>query len=320
MKVILTGGAGFIGSCFLQKLNGEGITDVIVVDRLDELKRKNLLGKKYIDYIEKEDFLSLLLDEKIGKVDLFIHLGACTSTMEKNASYLVKNNFIYSKEVAKWAFKNDVRFLYASSAATYGAGENGFGDEDENTRKLKPLNLYGFSKHLFDLRIIGNNFSDKCAGFKFFNVFGPNEYHKGYMRSVVVKSFEEIKTQGKVHLFKSYRDKCPDGEQKRDFVYVKDVVKVMYYFIENPDKNGIFNVGTGKARSFNDLAGALFSALEMERKIEYVDMPESIRENYQYFTQADLRKLRKAGCNHQFMELNEAVADYAGYLKEQKYL
>jgi len=320
MKVILTGGAGFIGSCFLQKLNREGITDIIVVDHLDELKWKNLLNKKYTDYIEKEDFLSLLLDEKIKKVDLIVHLGACSSTMEKNVSYLIKNNFLYSKEIAKWAFKNDIRFLYASSAATYGAGENGFDDEDENTRKLKPLNLYGFSKHLFDLWVISNNFLDKCAGFKFFNVFGPNEYHKGYMRSVVVKAFEEIKTQGKVHLFKSYIEKCSDGEQKRDFVYVKDVIEVMYYFIENPDKNGIFNIGTGKARSFNDLAGALFSALEMERKIKYVDMPESIRENYQYFTQADLKKLRKAGCNHQFMELNEAVADYVGYLQEQKYL
>jgi len=320
MKIILTGGAGFIGSCFLWKLNNVGISDILVVDHLNKLKEKNLVNKKFKDYIEKKDFLPLIQKNKIKKIDAVIHLGACTNTMETNIPYILENNFYYSKILVQWALQNNSLFFYASSGATYGNGENGFSDEDENTLKLMPLNLYGLSKHFFDFWIIDNKLSDKVVGFKFFNVFGPNEYHKGEMRSVVLKSYEKIKKDGEIYLFKSYRKEYLDGEQKRDFVYVKDVIEVMYYFIKNPDKKGIFNIGTGEAKSFNQLAISLFSSLNMKPKIHYFDMPEDIREKYQYFTEADLKKLRKAGCNHKFMKLDEAISDYVSYLKENKYL
>jgi ADP-L-glycero-D-manno-heptose 6-epimerase len=322
MKILLTGGAGFIGSCLLRKLNSEGIDDIMVVDHLGcSEKWKNLTGKGFQEYMEKGDFMDCLESGKLKKAfDVIIHMGACTSTTEPDASYLIENNYGYSLKLAKFALAEKAVFLYASSAAAYGAGEHGYGDEDENTPRLKPLNMYGYSKHLFDLWLIHNKLTDKVTGFKFFNVFGPNEYHKGDMRSVPAKVFSSVAAGEKMRLFKSYRDDYAHGEQKRDFVYVKDAVDVLFYFIEHPDKKGIFNLGTGLARSWNDLAGALFSALKIKPGIEYIDMPPALREKYQYFTEADLKKLRKTGCSHEFLTLEESITDYVEYLKNSDYL
>lgn len=322
MKIILTGGAGFIGSCILHKLNSLGVDDIIIVDQLgDSEKWKNLSGKVFEDYIEKDKFLEYLEKGSLkDKIDMVIHMGACSATTELDASYLMENNYQYSKRLCLWALKNQAAFLYASSAATYGDGELGYNDEDDHTLGLRPMNIYGFSKHLFDLWLIKNKLTDKVTGFKFFNVFGPNEYHKGDMRSVIAKSFSQVMKSGVIKLFMSYRMDYADGEQKRDFIYIKDAVDIVNYFIEHPNKKGIFNVGTGQARSWNDIAKALFNALEKKAQIEYIPMPESIREKYQYFTQADLIKLRKSGCQHQCLSLEESVKDYAGYLNNQSYL
>lgn len=322
MKVLLTGGAGFIGSCLLRKLNSEGIDDIMVVDHLGcSEKWKNLMGKSFQEYMEKGDFMDCLESGKLKKeFDVIIHLGACTSTTESDASYLIENNYVYSVKLAKFALAEKAVFLYASSAATYGAGEQGYSDEDRDTLHLRPLNMYGYSKHLFDLWLIKNKLTDKITGFKFFNVFGPNEYHKGDMMSVAAKVFPLLAAGEKMKLFKSYRDDYAHGEQKRDFVYVKDAAEVIFYFIRHPDKKGIFNLGTGIARSWNDLAGALFSALKIKPGIEYIDMPPVLRDKYQYFTEAGLKKLRKAGCNHKFLTLEESIRDYAEYLKNGEYL
>ncbi|HRZ14244.1 MAG TPA: ADP-glyceromanno-heptose 6-epimerase [Candidatus Omnitrophota bacterium] len=322
MKILLTGGAGFIGSCLLWKLNKEGIRDVCIVDHLgtDE-KWKNLAGKTFQDYFDKEDFIQLVDQGAFKKqFDCVVHLGACSSTMEQDAGYLMRNNYLYSLRLARWALKNKVPFLYASSAATYGGGELGYSDADAVTLTLRPLNMYGYSKQLFDLWLIRNRLSSKVTGFKFFNVFGPNEYHKEQMRSVIAKVFDGVRAGQPMRLFKSHRSDYADGQQQRDFIYVKDAVAMVYYFIDHPDRKGIFNIGTGAARSWNDVAFALFSALQMKPSIEYIEMPAAIRPNYQYFTEASLAKLRKAGCRHACMSLEEAVKDYAGYLKDHSYL
>ncbi|MCD6407422.1 ADP-glyceromanno-heptose 6-epimerase [bacterium] len=320
MKIILTGGAGFIGSCFLWKLNKEGIEDIFVVDHLNERKEKNLKNKKFSDYFEKGEFLRLIEKDKIERVDAVIHLGACTSTVETNAEYIIENNYIYSKILAEWCLRNNIRFIYASSAATYGDGENGFSDEDEITLKLKPLNLYGISKHLFDLWVVSNKLTGKFVGLKFFNVYGPNEYHKGEMRSIVAKAYDEIVKTGKIKLFKSYRKNIKDGEQKRDFISVFDVINVIFFFMKNPTVSGIFNVGTGKARSFNEVANIIFSILGKTPLIEYVEMPERIKRQYQYFTEARVEKLRKAGYTENFSSLEEGIKSYIEFLRETKYL
>ncbi len=322
MKIAVTGGAGFIGSCLIWKLNAAGIFDIIVVDQLDSSQKwRNLAGKKVLDYIDKDKFILDLESNKFrGKLEAIIHLGACSSTLETNATYLLENNYMYSKRLAQWCLGKDVRFLYASSAATYGSGESGYSDEDKATLKLKPLNMYGYSKQLFDLWLIKSRLSNKVTGFKFFNVFGPNEYHKEEMRSVIAKNFESVAKEKKIKLFRSYRKDYSDGQQKRDFIYVKDAIEIVYYFLEHKSKKGIFNVGSGKARSWNDLAKAIFSALGLKPHIEYIDMPVAIRDKYQYFTQADLRKLKDAGCKHKFMSLEEAVKDYVSYLKDGSYL
>ncbi|MBN2097733.1 MAG: ADP-glyceromanno-heptose 6-epimerase [Candidatus Omnitrophica bacterium] len=322
MKVIVTGAAGFIGSCLLWKLNQQGVDDILVVDNLgDSLKWRNLLGKRFHDYIEKDDFLNLVLEEKIDKrTDVIVHLGACTSTVCTDARYFIKNNYEYSKVLAEFALKNKISFIYASSAATYGSGKDGFSDEDKVSVTLTPLNMYGFSKQLFDLWLINQGLQQKVAGFKFFNVFGPNEYHKGEMMSVIAKSFDKIVKEKKIRLFKSYRSDYADGEQKRDFIYVKDAVDVLWHFIEHPKKTGIFNLGSGCAHTWNMLAQAIFSALGLPTNIEYFDMPEAIRDKYQYYTQADLSKLQKAEINHHFFDFTEAVGDYVGYLKNHAYL
>ncbi|MFC1559582.1 ADP-glyceromanno-heptose 6-epimerase [Candidatus Margulisiibacteriota bacterium] len=317
--IILTGGAGFIGSCFLRKLNQQKENNILVVDHLtSDIKKKNLDGKNFIDYAEKSEFIRDVKNGKLPKnVKAIFHIGACSSTMETNKDYLMENNYEYSRILAEWALKDDIQFYYASSAATYGDGSLGYSDEDAVSLKLKPMNLYGLSKQLFDAWVIENKLSDKVVGWKYFNVFGPNEYHKGPMRSLVLKAYEQIKKDGKIGLFKSYKPEYADGEQKRDFVYVKDAIDLMWEFYQRPEIKGIYNVGTGKARTWNDLAGAIFAALNMKPNIEYVDMPEQIREKYQYFTQADLDKLKKSSVSYKRTPLEDAVADYVkNYLEK----
>lgn len=320
--IVVTGGAGFIGSCLLWRLNKEGIRNIIVVDEpITSEKERNLEEKKFSFFVEKNNFLSLVTSNKLGKkVDAIFHLGACTSTTLTDMEYFIKNNVEYSKKLAEYSIANNIRFIYASSAATYGDGSQGFSDKDEITLKLKPLNPYGYSKHLFDLWVMNTGLIKNVVGLKYFNVFGPNEYHKQDMMSVVAKSFDEVVKNKKIRLFKSHRMEYKDGEQKRDFIYVKDAVDATYYFFENRDKNGIYNIGTGKARTWNDLAKVLFSALGIEPNIEYFDMPENIRDKYQYFTQADISKLRQTGYAKKIYELEDAVKEYVGFLKEKTYL
>ncbi|HNX91509.1 MAG TPA: ADP-glyceromanno-heptose 6-epimerase [Candidatus Omnitrophota bacterium] len=320
--IILTGGAGFIGSCFLAKLNGEGIKDVLVVDHLDGSEKwKNLVGKKFTDYMQKSDFLELVKEGDIPKPEKIVHIGACSSTTCTDADYFLKNNYEYSKILAEWAVSEKVPFLYASSAATYGSGERGYSDDDAKLCDLCPLNMYGYSKQMFDMWVMRNKLINKVTGFKFFNVYGPNEYHKGEMMSVVCKKFSEVDKEGTIRLFKSYNKEYPDGGQKRDFIYVKDVVDIMFYFFRKTAKTGIFNVGTGEAKTWNDLAGAMFKAVGKKANIQYIEMPEYLRPKYQYFTEADISKLRKAGYKQKFMSFDEAVKDYVtNYLVSGKYM
>ena len=322
MRVVVTGGSGFIGSAFLWKLNKEGIDDILVVDvGKGNRNSPNIRGKKIAGYIEHDEFLRLINSDKLDKnIDMIVHLGACADTTETDKGYLNDNNYLYSKSLAEWSLKNDKLFFYASSAATYGAGELGYSDEDRLIPSLKPLNEYGRSKQRFDLWLLENTLTERIVGFKFFNVYGPNEYHKQDMRSMVNKGYYQIKESGKLRLFKSYKPEYLHGGQKRDFIYIKDALEVMWYFMDNPDKKGIFNVGTGRAHTWNELAIALFKALDKEPNIEYFDMPENIKDQYQYFTQADLSKLRSAGCGYQFTGINDAVKDYVSYLEKGEYL
>jgi ADP-L-glycero-D-manno-heptose 6-epimerase len=319
--IVLTGGAGFIGSCFLWKLNQEGIKDILVVDNLDESEKwKNLTGKKFYDYIQKNDFYNAVVAGQAPLPQAIIHLGACSSTTLTDSNYYVKNNYEYSKVLALWAFELGIPFIYASSAATYGDGAEGYDDDLSKLYKYKPLNMYGYSKHLFDLWLLNSNYIQKAAGIKFFNVFGPNEYHKGDMRSVICKNYEEVSQKGILKLFKSYRKDYADGDQKRDFIYIKDVVEALYFLFKNPSKTGIFNLGTGKARSWNDIAKAMFEFSGKKENIEYIDMPENLKSQYQYFTQAKTDNLISAGYNKPFMELEDSVKDYCSYLKNKSYL
>lgn len=322
MKILLTGGAGFIGSCLLWKLNALGFSEIIVVDRLGRSEKwKNLIGKRFDDYLDRAALLEALKDgQLVDKVDCIIHLGACTSTTETDAAYLMENNYRYSKTLAEWALAHRKRLIYASSAATYGAGEHGYSDRDEAIAQYRPLNMYGYSKHLFDLWIVARTLQRQFVGLKFFNVYGPNESHKDDMRSVVHKGYEQVKQTGKIRLFKSHRPEYRDGEQQRDFIYVKDAVDVICHFLDHPKQAGIYNLGTGTAQAWNDLARALFSALHREPNIEYFDMPETLRDKYQYHTQADIAKLRAAGYTKPFMDLQAGVADYVKILETSQYL
>ena len=316
-RVIVTGGAGFIGSAFIWKLNREGIDDILVVDALgDGEKWKNLAGLNFSDYLHKSAFLDrITMDTLDFAPEAVVHMGACSSTTECNADYLMTNNYHFTQTLAQWAVARDIRFLYASSAATYGNGEAGFSDEAELAR-LFPLNLYGYSKHLFDRFAEHTGLLKQVVGLKFFNVFGPNEYHKGEMASVVFKAFHQIKERGRVALFRSYREDYADGEQMRDFIYVKDCVEVIWWLLVHSDVNGLFNLGTGRARSWNDLVKALFAAMGRPLQIDYIPMPKPLCENYQYFTQASMDRLKQTGCPVVFHPLEESVADYvANYLQ-----
>ena len=321
--VVVTGGAGFIGSAVVWQLNKDGIKDIVIVDQLrDGEKWKNLNGLSYSDIISKEEFYDSITKDSVSfDFDSVIHLGACSSTTEKDADYLLFNNFKYSQEIAKYCLNKGKRLVYASSAATYGAGEQGYVDDENNLENLRPLNMYGYSKQMFDVWLKNNGLLGKVAGIKYFNVYGPNEYHKGDMRSVVHKAFEQVRATGKVKLFKSYLPEYKDGEQMRDFIYVKDAVKMTLYLWKNKNLNGIFNVGTGKARTWNDLVTALFNALEKPVNIEYIDMPDYLRPKYQYFTQADISKLRNSGYSEPLFSLEEGVKDYVrNYLLKNEYL
>jgi len=321
--IIVTGGAGFIGSAIIAVLNKRGITDILVVDQLGcDQRWKNLRNLSFADYVEKDDFLEMVIENKLcPPIQAIFHLGACTSTTETNASYLAKNNYEYTKLLAQWATGAGIRFIYASSAATYGDGSAGFSDDEKTIEKLQPLNMYGYSKHLFDLWAKRAGLLKKIVGLKYFNVFGPNEYHKADMRSFVLKSFEQINTAGKVRLFKSHRPDYKDGEQLRDFLYVKDAVDMTLFFYDNPLIGGLFNIGTGQARSWNDLVKAVFAAMGKKPNIEYIDMPDSIRNQYQYFTQADIAKLRSTGYKKDITTLENAIKDYVqNYLQKDGYL
>ncbi|MGA7836631.1 MAG: ADP-glyceromanno-heptose 6-epimerase, partial [Ignavibacteriaceae bacterium] len=255
------------------------------------------------------------------KVDTIVHMGANSSTTEKDADHLMENNFEYTKKLALYSINKDIRFIYASSAATYGDGSLGFDDKDEICKTLRPLNMYGYSKNLFDIWALKKNMLDKIVGIKYFNVFGPNEFHKGDMRSVVHKAFEQIRDTGKVRLFKSRHKDYKDGEQKRDFVYIKDAVDMTLFFMDNKGKNGLYNVGSGKARTWNDLVTALFNAVGKPVNIEYIDLPDHLSDKYQYFTEANLDKIKKVGYTTQISSLEDGVTDYVkNYLVPDKYL
>ena len=318
--IIVTGGAGFIGSALVWKLNREGIEDILIVDHLGTSEKwKNLVNLRYSDYIHKDDFIQMILNNHVPyDATAVIHLGACSSTTERDADYLWRNNYLYTRHVAEWTQRNSIRFIYASSAATYGDGALGFSDDDDTSAALKPINMYGYSKQVFDLWMLNWSLDKHMAGIKFFNVFGPNEYHKGDMRSVIHKAFGQILTDGKVRLFKSSRPDYPDGGQMRDFVYVKDCVEVLWWLIQHPDVNGIFNLGTGKARTWNDLMAAVFTAMNREPVIEYIAMPPGLDEQYQYFTEAKMEKLRSTGCPVDFRTLEESVKDYVVHHLMQK--
>jgi ADP-L-glycero-D-manno-heptose 6-epimerase len=321
--IVVTGGAGFIGSAIVWKLNQLNKTNIIIVDELgkDE-KWKNLVALRYEDFIHKNVFIEQVMDDVIPYyIEAIIHMGANSSTTEKDADHLMTNNFQYTKELAKYCLEKNIRFIYASSAATYGDGSLGFEDDESKLETLRPLNMYGYSKQFFDLWAKRNKVFDKIAGIKYFNVYGPNEYHKADMRSVVHKAFEQVRDTGKVRLFKSHNPKYKDGEQMRDFVYIKDAVDMTLYFLDNPDKNGIFNVGSGKARTWNDLVIALFKSISKPLNIEYIDLPENLHEKYQYFTEANLSRIRSAGYNNPTVSLEEGVNDYVkNYLLNNSYL
>jgi len=320
---IVTGAAGFIGSAVIWELNNLGIENIIAVDHLGETdKFKNLVPLKFIDYLEKEDLLSRLSDPSIAnKIDGIIHLGACSSTTEKDASYLIHNNYEYTKELCKWALSHDSRFIYASSAATYGDGSLGFDDSEDIIPRLRPLNGYGYSKQLFDSWALKKGLLDSITGLKYFNVFGPNEYHKGSMMSMVLKGYRQITSTGRLKLFKSLNPEFANGMQKRDFVYVKDAIKATLYFYFHRDKNGTYNIGTGEPHTWIELADAMFSALDMKTNIEFIDMPIELHKKYQYYTCARANKLRSAGYIENFMPIEDSVKDYIkNYLIKEKHL
>lgn len=316
--IVVTGGAGLIGSAVVQHLNGLGREDILIVDHLGTTgKWRNLSPLRFMDYLEKDAFERLLDSGSLAgrlpggcTLDAVIHLGACSATTEPDATYLIRNNFEYSRKLALTAVAADARFIYASSAATYGDGEHGFVDDDSRLPLLRPMNMYGYSKQLFDLWALRQGILDKIVGIKYFNVYGPNEQHKGEMRSLVLKAYEQIGATGRLKLFKSHRPEYGDGEQLRDFVYVKDAAAMTLHFLRNKGANGIFNVGGGTTVSWNRLARAVFGAMERPVNIEYIDMPESIRNTYQYLTCADTSKIRAAGYAEAVTTVEEGVGDY----------
>lgn len=312
LRILVTGGAGFIGSQLVSELNRRGMEQIVISDFLgvDE-KWRNLIALRYSDYLEADDLFPRLSSGKLGKFDLVLHMGACSSTTETDGAYLIRNNYEFTRDLAEWSFSSGARFVYASSAATYGDGTAGMEDRDDLAylNHLRPLNLYGYSKHLFDLYAARNGMLDKCAGLKFFNVFGPNEQHKGAMRSLVITAHEQVKSTGAIRLFRSYRDEYADGEQKRDFIYVRDAVAMTLHIAFTATANGIFNIGSGRAETWLDLANAVFAAMQVQPRVEFIDMPVHLREKYQYFTRADISRLRSTGYDASATSLPTAVKE-----------
>jgi len=311
--IIVTGGAGFIGSALVWALNKKGREDILIVDHFGENdKYKNLVSLKFMDVFDRDDFGQMVHDGflKNNKVDVVYHLGACSSTTQLDMNFLLRINFEYTKFLCGHSVNNNIRFVYASSAATYGDGQQGYDDDESNLDTLRPLNPYGYSKQLFDQWAKREGYLDKIAGMKYFNVFGPNEYHKSDMQSIVSKAYKQVKEKGKARLFKSYSKEYKDGEQKRDFIYVKDAVDMTIYFGENKIVNGIYNVGTGQANTFNAFVKPIFKALGVKENIEYFEMPEVLQGRYQDFTQANMDKIRKAGYKGEFTGIEDAVIDY----------
>jgi len=319
--IVVTGAAGFIGSCLVGFLNEKGFDNLILVDEFSrEDKVPNLAGKKFTEKIEREVFFDWL-QTNTTPIDFIFHIGARTDTTEFDYSVHQHLNVDYSIKVWEYCTSKNIPLVYASSAATYGSGELGYNDDHAVIEKLQPLNAYGVSKNEFDKWVLKQDKQPPFwAGLKFFNVYGPNEYHKGRMASVIWHSFNQINKNGAVKLFKSHRSGFKDGQQLRDFVYVKDVLKVCYWLMEQQPASGIYNLGTGKARSFEDLAKATFSGMDKKTSIAYIDMPEDIREKYQYFTEANMTKLRTAGYQDAFYSLENGVDDYVrNYLSKNAY-
>lgn len=315
--IIVTGGAGFIGSCVVRSLNEAGCSDIVIVDNISETdKWMNMRNKKYIKYVHKSKFLEEL--PTYENVEAIVHMGAQSSTTERDFDYLWENNFEYTKALWNYCAEKHISFIYASSAATYGDGSLGFNDRMD-IDQLLPLNGYGYSKQLFDqwVKHQAKIFPAQHCGLKFFNVYGPNEYFKGSMASMVFHGFNQIKETGKVKLFKSCNPNYKDGGQLRDFVYVKDICKVIMWLLINKHVSGLFNVGTGRAQSFAELAEATFHALDLEPNIEYIDMPEKLRGKYQYYTKAEMSRLYDAGYPFEFMDVEKGVRDYVqGHLAQ----
>ncbi len=320
---IVTGGAGLIGSAVVWKLNQRGAQDILVVDHLGVSdKWRNLVPLRFSDYMEKDDFRRKILSGEFNgcRIDAVFHLGACSSTTQQDASYLIGNNFQYTKDLAAFAAARGISFVYASSCATYGDGSCGYRDDENDLERLRPLNMYGYSKHLFDLWAKRQGLLSRLTGCKFSNIYGPNELHKGEMRSVALRCFEQITSAGRVQLFRSYRSEYGDGEQMRDFLYVKDAADMML-FLYDMKATGLYNIGSGRAETWNKLAAAAFNALGLPTDIQYIDMPEPLRVRYQYYTKTDMTKLRALGYDREPTPLNEAVADYIhNYLVPHRFL
>ncbi len=318
--IIVTGGAGFIGSNLVDALNRRGHDDVIVVDHVegDAGKLRNLERLRIGEYVDKGEFRARVRAGKAPHASAVFHLGACSSTTETDERYLRDNNTDYTRDLCEWSLRTGARFVYASSAATYGDGSLGYSDDDAVTPTLQPLNLYGASKQWFDAWALANGVLKRVAGIKYFNVYGPWEDHKGDMRSLVNKAYAQVLRDGEIALFKSYRPEYQDGEQTRDFIHVDDAVAVTLFFLDHLDVSGLYNCGTGVARTWVDLTRALFAAMGLPPRIRFIDMPESIKEKYQYHTQADMTKLRAAGYSAPFLQVEDGVRRYVQeYLKPQ---
>jgi len=320
-KIVITGAAGFIGSCLAGKLNNKGFTDLILVDDFNRPeKENNYRSKAFLEKVHRDHFFEWLKKDT-GDIELIFHLGARTDTSETDRSLLDTLNLNYSKSVWNWCARHQVPLIYASSAATYGMGEHGYSDDHGMVAQLKPMNPYGESKNEFDKWVLANKQEPPFwAGMKFFNVYGPNEYHKERMASVVYHAYHQIKNTGAMKLFRSHRPSYRDGEQKRDFIYVKDVVDVLFFLMKRGTASGLYNLGTGRARTFIDLATAVFRAMDIPESIEFIDTPEDIRDKYQYFTEAKMDKLRSAGLDHSFYSLEEGVEEYVvEFLRNDRY-
>ncbi len=316
--IILTGGAGFIGSCVLRYLNDQGLSNIIVVDDMDTSEKwKNLVKKNYSDYIAKENLFSWL-EGKESEIQAIIHLGACSDTTSVDANYMMENNYSYTVDLAEYALENDIRFIYASSAATYGDGSLGFSDDHDLLPDLEPLNIYGYSKHLFDLWAKNQGVLNQITGLKYFNVFGPNEYHKGRMSSAIVHFAKQLKESSEIKLFESSdKNNFADGDQVRDFIYIKDAARMTYSFLDVP-VGGIFNIGSGVPNTWNTMAKGVIKGLSTDGRIKYINMPEDLKGKYQNYTLADMSKLQQAGIEGAKWRFTDAVIDYAkNYLVEE---